>query len=128
MAERKVDWRKPQPAPQHLARLLHANFPQISEFGIYNNRNIAGTKKKSAHAEGRAIDIHLNTYLPEQLSLGNRIFEALIRKASRIGVDNVIWNEQIWSVSRGGPRNYEGLNPHTDHIHVEFTRAGKPVS
>jgi hypothetical protein len=120
----EINWKKSQPAPRHLARLLRANFSQISATGIYNDRNVAGTKKKSAHAEGRALDIHLNANHPDELALGDQIFEALIRKATKIGVDNVIWNRQIWSVARGGPRRYKGQSPHTDHLHVEFTRKG----
>jgi hypothetical protein len=27
-------------------------------------------------------------------------------------------------VNRGGPRTYTGVNPHTDHVHVAWTRAG----
>jgi hypothetical protein len=39
-------------------------------------------------------------------------------------LDHVIWNRQIWSSARGGPRPYTGVSPHTDHVHVAFTRAG----
>lgn len=96
---------------------------------IYNDRNIAGTLTKSAHAEGRALDVHLRANHPDQRSLGDQRFRALVRKASFLGIDNVIWNREIWNReiwnrARGGPRLYNGKNPHTDHIHVEFTRAG----
>ncbi len=57
-----IDWRRAQPLPRALANYLKANFLQISATGIYNDRNIAGTNKKSAHAEGRALDIHLNVH------------------------------------------------------------------
>lgn len=120
----KINWKGPQPAPKQLAKQLRANFPQITQMGIYNDRNIAGTNKKSAHAEGRAIDIHLSASEPEQRSLGDQLYHALIRKAKSLGIDNVIWNRQIWSQAHGGPRPYMGENPHTDHIHVEFTRKG----
>jgi len=123
-----VNWKGPQPAPRHLAGRLRANFPQITQTGIYNDRKIAGTQRKSAHAEGRALDIHLSAIDPEQRSLGDQLFRALIRRAGSIGVDNVIWNRQIWSQAKGGPRAYTGANPHTDHIHVEFTRAGSQLS
>jgi hypothetical protein len=80
--------------------------------------------------------------MPDQKLIGDQLFHALIEAAHEIGVDNVIWNRKIWSVQRGGPRPFVGpytkdgvpitdksgkpvlKNPHTDHIHVEFTRPG----
>ena len=123
----KINWKGPQPAPVHLAKRLRVNFPQITSTGIYNDRNVAGTEKKSSHAEGRALDIHLSANNPDQLSLGNQLFDVLIRKASVLGIDNVIWNRQIWSQVHKYKRPYNGKSPHTDHIHVEFTRAGSQL-
>jgi hypothetical protein len=120
----KINWKGPQPAPRRLARRLRTNFPQITRTGIYCDRYIAGTHIKSAHAEGRALDIHLSALESEQRTLGDQLFRVLIRKALPLGIVNVIWNRQIWSRSRGGPRPYHGVNPHTDHIHIEFTRLG----
>lgn len=124
---KKVDWRKAQPAPTAFARLLRGNFAQIRQTGIYNDRNVAGTNLKSSHAEGRAVDIHLNAFSSEEKGLGDELFHAIIRRATSIGVANVIWNRHIWSQLHGGPRPYTGENPHTDHLHVEFTRAGSQV-
>jgi hypothetical protein len=120
----KVNWKGPQPAPKHLAKRLRVNFPQITRTGIYNDRNVAGTNKKSSHAEGLGLDIHLSALDPGEGELGDQLYQALIRRARELGIDNVIWNRQIWSQSRGGPRQYTGVNAHTDHLHVEFTRAG----
>jgi hypothetical protein len=120
----KVNWKGPQPAPRYLSHLLRANFPQIKQIGIYNDRYIAGTTIKSAHAEGRAIDFHLSARDPEQRGLADQLVVALIRNARQLGIDNVIWNRQIWSVRYSGPRPYKGQNPHTDHVHAEFTREG----
>ena len=120
----KVNWHGPQPAPKELAKMLKLNFPQITQTGIYNDRNVAGTTKKSSHAEGRGLDIHLSAFVPEQRMLADQLYPVFIRKASQLGIDNVIWNKQIWSKTKGGPRLYTGQNPHTDHIHIEFTREG----
>jgi hypothetical protein len=128
MAESKNKWKGPQPAPRHFGRLLRANFPQITQTGIYNDRNVAGTSKKSSHAEGRALDIHLSAQDPDQKSLGDQLFQAVILRARSIGVHNVIWNRQIWSVEQPRRRIYHGQNPHTDHLHVEFTRQGSQLS
>jgi hypothetical protein len=119
-----IDWRKPQPLPSELGRVLRAEFPMITATGIFNDRNIAGTNKKSAHAEGRAIDIHLKVSDPTQRMVGDRLFDILIAAADVQGADSVIWNKQIWSTRHRYKRPYSGQNPHTDHIHVEFTRAG----
>jgi len=127
MTQSPNNWKGPQPAPRYVGRLLRINFPQIREVGIYNDRNVAGTSKKSSHAEGRAIDIHLNAKNSDQRALGDRLADILIRRARSIGVHNVIWNHNIWSVVHPAWRHYPGVNPHTDHIHVEFTREGSQL-
>jgi hypothetical protein len=119
-----IDWKKAQPLPKAVAQALRVNFPMITATGIYNDRNVAGTNKKSSHAEGRAIDIHLNANQPSQRLVGDQLFQALIDAAHATGIDNVIWNRQIWSTRHPMLRPYRGANPHTDHIHVEFTRVG----
>ena len=50
-----MSWDHAQPAPLALWKLVHANFPQTRNLGIYNARNIAGTNTPSLHAEGRAL-------------------------------------------------------------------------
>jgi hypothetical protein len=119
-----IDWKRAQPQPKAVARALRVNFPMITATGIYNDRNVAGTNRKSSHAEGRAIDIHLNANKPNDRVVGDELFHILIDAAHATGIDNVIWNRQIWSTRRPTIRQYSGANPHTDHIHVEFTRAG----
>ncbi len=121
-----TNWRRAQPLPTALAQYLKANFLQISATGIYNDRNVAGTNKKSAHAEGRALDIHLNVHHPDEKLIADRLYRIFIEAAYETGVDNVIWNRTIWSRSRR-EHPYHGVNPHTDHIHVEFTRPGSQL-
>ena len=86
----KINWKGPQPAPKQLAKRLRANFPQITQTAIYNDRNIAGTLKKSAHAEGRALDLHLDAFDAEQRVIGDQLFRAIIRMAVPLGIDNAI--------------------------------------
>jgi hypothetical protein len=119
-----IDWKKAQPLPKAVAKALRVNFPMITATGIFNDRNVAGTTKKSSHAEGRAIDVHLNANKPNDRVVGDELFRALIDAAHATGIDNVIWNRQIWSIHKPTIRQYSGVNPHTDHIHVEFTREG----
>jgi hypothetical protein len=114
--------------------MIHANFPQVRNLGIFVCRNIKGTNVRSAHAEGRALDIGLRADLPAEKFVGDQLFRTLIDSARRSGIDNVIWNRQIWSISLGGPRPWIGhyksgalKNPHTDHLHVEWTRDGSQL-
>ena len=130
----KINWAQDQPAPQRAIRMIHANFPQVRNLGIYVCRDIKGTNIRSAHAEGRALDIGLRANIPGEKTVGDQLFRVLIDSAPRSGIDNVIWNHQIWSVSQGGPRpwggHYKGgaaKNPHTDHLHVEWTRDGSQL-
>lgn len=122
-----INWHRAQPLPAALARYLKVNFLQISATGIYNDRNVAGTNKKSAHAEGRALDIHLSVNQPDERLIADQLFRIFIEAADRTGIDNVIWNRRIWSRHRG-LHPYNGQNPHTDHIHIEFTRAGSQLT
>jgi len=111
--------------------MIHANFPQVKNLGIYVCRDIKGTNIRSAHAEGRALDVGLRAHVPSEKLIADQLFHALIRSAYKSGIDNIIWNRQIWSVSHGGPRPWTGKykngaakNPHTDHLHIEWTRDG----
>lgn len=124
----EINWKQPQPAPKALWSLINANFPQTRFLGIYNPRSVAGTNKPSAHAEGRALDIGLLVSNPDEKVIGDQLFDAFIETGPTIGLDHVIWNRQIWSQSRGGPRPYTGVSPHTDHVHVAFTRDGSQAT
>jgi hypothetical protein len=130
----KTDWAQDQPAPRHAIRIIHANFPQVRNLGIYACRDIKGTHVRSAHAEGRALDVGLRAHIPGEKFIGDQLFRVLINSAPKSGIDNVIWNRQIWSVSHGGPRPWIGhyksgglKNPHTDHLHIEWTRDGSQL-
>jgi hypothetical protein len=131
MATQNVRWDQDQPAPRHAIAFIHANLPQAKNLGIYVCRNVHGTSVKSAHAEGRALDVGLRANDPNERLIGDLLFHELIRSARASGIDNVIWNRQIWSVTHGGPRPFIGRyphggfkNPHTDHLHIEWTREG----
>jgi hypothetical protein len=130
----KVSWQQAQPLPREIAKYLRFNFPQVTQTGIYEPRTIRGTNIPSAHAEGRAIDIHLRACKPNEKLVGDLLFRVLIESAYQTGIDNVIWNRQIWSMEHKGPRPFVGKyrngalrNPHIDHIHVEFTRHGSQL-
>jgi hypothetical protein len=134
MTTNQINWNQDQPAPRHAIRFIHANFPQVKNLGIYVCRNVEGTNVRSSHAEGRALDIGLRADIPAERLIGDQLFRAIIASATKSGIDNVIWNRQIWSVSHPHLRPFVGAyssgaprNPHTDHIHVEWTRDGSQL-
>ena len=117
------------------ARLLHlyqqtlAAFPDTG-WGCYSPR--PGTK--SEHPLGRACDITFGNRIgqrpnPAQLDAGWAVTNWMKNNASVLGVEYLIWQGRIWSVSRDadGWRPYNGggmHNPddvtggHYDHLHV----------
>jgi hypothetical protein len=130
----QIDWTRNQPAPSRLIRVLTLNFSQVRNLGIYAARTVAGTNQPSSHAEGRALDVGLRADRPGEKMLADQLFRIIIDNAFSAGIDNVIWNRQIWSSSHGGPRPFVGTysngalkNPHTDHIHIEWTRRGSQL-
>jgi hypothetical protein len=54
---------------------------------------LAGTNKKSAHAEGRALDIHLNVNHPDEKLIADSLYRIFIEAAYQTGIDNVIYLE-----------------------------------
>jgi hypothetical protein len=123
-----IDWNKPQPAPKALWKLVYTNFPSTRFLGIYNNRNVRGGNTPSAHADGRALDIGLLATRPDEKEIGDGLFKIFIDNATELGIEHAIWNRQIWSTAKGGPRNYSGASPHTDHIHVAFSRTSSQTT
>lgn len=122
-----VNWNQEQPAPKALWKLLRDNFAGIlpkQHLGIYVVRKVAGTSTPSLHSEGRAIDLPLVVTSAPQKLLADQLFLAFQATGISMGLDHVIWNRQIWSAGKGGPRPYTGASPHTDHMHVAFTRDG----
>lgn len=92
-------------------------------FGIkviygYSYRNIAGTTTLSDHARGLALDFMVGS----DADKGNSLAQYMRENAAAYNVTYVIWNRHIWSVARNakGWRAYDGVNPHTDHVHVSF--------
>jgi len=119
-----MPWDRPQPAPLALWRIIHANFPQTRNLGIFNPRNIAGTRTPSLHSEGRALDIGLFASVTRERTIADLLFGDFAEIGVLLQLEELIWNHQIWSDSRRYIHPYTGVNPHTDHIHVGFTRAG----
>lgn len=90
--------------------------------GIYNCRPVRGsTRTTSLHGEGRAVDFGLK--YAEDIPAYDRFAEQLRLNSTELGIQCIIFNRKIFSggyESKGWHR-YTGVNPHTDHLHVEFS-------
>lgn len=92
--------------------------------GIYNCRNGRGSTTLSLHGEGRAGDLGH----PVGAGFVDSLAEALRGSSAELGVQCVITKEgggsrrpRIWSSKYPNWRDYSGVNPHADHLHVELT-------
>lgn len=88
----------------------------LKNWGIYNCRDTA-LGNPSAHGDGRALDVGCG------ISLGNKLVRLLLAIGpSRLGISVIIHNRVIYSAKSPNGRKYNG-DPHTDHVHIELTRA-----
>jgi hypothetical protein len=91
-------------------RSVCAAFPSVSAWG--------GRSGSGDHGAGLALDIMVTG------SIGDAIAEYVRAHAAELGVSEVIWEQQIWTVERSS----EGWRPmedrgsptanHFDHVHV----------
>ena len=129
-----INWNQDQPIIHHLRDVLPIVFPVLKEpghglhatgIGGYVNRTQRNSTSTSSHSEGRGADIFLNVNNPYEKAIGDGLSRMFQDYSWELGVDNVIWNYEIWSIARGGPRYCR--KPHTNHVHVEFTEAGSQI-
>ena len=109
---------KAQPGTKALQDACLAAFGTTSD-GIYNCRNVRGGTTKSAHAEGRAVDVHWTNE-----ATGRVIADFLVDHAADLGIQCVIWWDRIWSNSVGHWHDYHGADAHHSHLHVEQNWSG----
>ncbi len=140
-----TNWTVDQPAVEYVRELVAKYFPAIGlfhdsymtvhprDYGDHTFRNhslkgVGGYKNRmtasghpSRHAEGRAADIHAdvrNAYLKR---FGDEVFNRLAANASSLGLEDLIWNHDIWSAVHPRVHHY-GSNDHEGHLHVGFSR------
>ncbi|WP_457208548.1 hypothetical protein [Nocardioides sp. P5_C9_2] len=87
-----------------------ANWPQITAYGTWRG--------DGEHGEGRAIDIMTSG------ATGWEVAEFLRAHYSELGIEYIIYSQQIWSVERSG-EGWRGMSDrgsttanHYDHVHV----------
>ncbi len=107
-----------RPAPLAVWGLIHPRFSEITFQGISRGPG------HEDHSEGRALDLGLSARNPNHRRLADALLTIFIRNAGELGWSYIIWNHFIWySDARSGPYPYTGENPHTDHIHVSWSRS-----
>ena len=87
-----------------------ANWPEITSYGTW--------RSDGEHGQGRAIDIMVSG------ETGWEIAEFLRENYSALGIEYIIYSQQMWSVERGG-EGWRGMSDrgsttanHYDHVHV----------
>jgi peptidoglycan hydrolase-like protein with peptidoglycan-binding domain len=108
------------PGAVALLRWLKERWPEGWSGGIYNCRPVRGRQSMSIHSEGRAVDFMLPGV---SNPVGMSIVRALGANGDRNGIQTVIWDRRIWSRRSPNGRAYTGVNPHTDHLHIELNRS-----
>jgi hypothetical protein len=137
--------KRPQPGTVALQRWLEQNAAGVS-WGIMRCEKW-GKNSASLHAEGRALDWHLDSRNRRQLRAANRLIKLLLATdkkgnphalARRMGIQEIIWNcHSWWSGSDGmgkysrcfnerGKRlkNVNFTEAHKDHIHFGLSWRG----
>jgi hypothetical protein len=94
-------------------------FGKTNFMGGYANRNVVGGSSKSMHAFGRAFDIGSTSAIMSKIAEYAKGFP---------NVQYVIYNRRICGPGGGEWRTYNGANPHTDHVHVDFLPVDGPSS
>ena len=126
----------PSAGAQNLLAFLEYWWPRGESDGIYNCRTIGSTSSYSLHAEGRAVDFHLDVNNDGDLAAGQAIRKWFIADdssgvhyamARRFGVQEIIFNKHIWTAARAseGWRVYDvppGGDAHYTHIHIGINR------
>jgi len=77
----------------------------------------------SLHASGLAADIYVKIQNPLLKAIGDALFSGFVANAAQLGLEEIIWNRQIWSKAHPAIRPYNGTKKHEDHVHVGFTAA-----
>lgn len=159
-AERLAALAVEEPEYDHATRCLRVRRPGVARMVAWLDRHAAGTSwgtyrcerwgadQASLHAEGRAIDWHLDSRVPGQRAAGARLIRLLLAPdstgtphalARRMGLQEIIWDCSYWGTgmeefsryrpcfSRDGRRRKRRVNPtiaHQDHLHLGMTKAG----
>ena len=137
--------KRPMPGTLALEGWLERNARGVS-WGIMRCEKW-GKNSASLHAEGRAIDWHLDASRPADRREARRLIDLFLATdragnehalARRMGIQEIIWNCRSWWSGAEGMGNYsvcftdrgrrrKRVNytaAHKDHVHIGLSRAG----
>jgi hypothetical protein len=137
--------KKPKPGMTALVDWLGDNAKGVF-WGTYRCEKW-GKKSASLHAEGRAVDWHLDVDVPADRREATRLIALFLAPdklgqpqalARRMGVEEIIWDCGYWSAGMDQFRDYspclskrgkvrKHVNKtvaHRDHLHIGLTKAG----
>jgi hypothetical protein len=112
-------------------RQLESAFGDLTLGGFQPGGVTSGHMAGSAHYEGRAIDVFVRPLNDANNELGWAIAAYLVAQAERLGIQNVIFDDLIWTAggrSEQGWRDYRipssssgdpDILEHRDHVHVD---------
>ncbi|MFI5843973.1 peptidoglycan-binding protein [Catenuloplanes sp. NPDC051500] len=109
------------------------NYPTTGDSGIV--RSCTADSEVTEHKEGRAWDWTINAANSADHARADELLAWLLAtdsrgnqhaNARRLGIMYIIFDHRIWGSYQAadGWRTYTGSNPHTDHVHFSFSRAG----
>jgi hypothetical protein len=137
--------KRPKPGALALVDWLEANVAGVS-WGTYRCEKW-GRRSASLHAEGRAVDWHLDAARHADRRAADRLIALLLAPdkagndhavARRMGVQEIIWDCGYWAAGMDGHRRYspcltrtgrlrrrvDRTEAHRDHVHIGMSRAG----
>jgi hypothetical protein len=122
----------PKPGTFGFSEMVMEAYPYTGTSGISRACDQGG---RSEHKEGRAWDWSALVDDPRDARAASQVIGWLLATdehgneyamARRLGVMYIIYNRSIWRsyAPEQGWVGYTGPNPHTDHVHFSFDRAG----
>ena len=137
--------KSPTKGASALVRYLPKLSPRGVNWGI-NRCEMWGKKSASLHAEGRAIDWHLDVHNKADRADAEHLIRTLLAPdsagepfalARRLGVQGLIWDCRSWwggdtlqkysaCVGKNGKWNtkVDDTTAHRNHVHIELSKAG----
>jgi hypothetical protein len=129
-----------------LVKWLEKTRPRGVDWGSYRCEKW-GKHSASLHAEGRAEDWHLDVHNSRDRKEATRLIQLLLAPdkegnlhalATRMGVEELIWDCHYWSAGSSAFRHYsycydhrgrrkkhvDPTEAHMNHVHIGLTKAG----
>ena len=111
-------------------RDLEAAFGGLSLGGFAPGGVTDGHQPGSTHYEGRAIDVFVRPVSPDNRRRGWAIAQYLVAQADRLVIQNVIFDDRIWTAGSRSDEGWRDYDPpersgdpaileHRDHVHVD---------